>query len=245
MKKSSNLFILVFVGLVTLYSSPALHENANAGDMILSDMQASSYKGDLMSNKVHINSLASNDVWLLHGEQGSRVVITDAVEAGHVPPDIYLYPPGGTAYEARSDPGSGRYRVIDRNLEFTGDYVVLIHNNDNNDPSNTLDYELTYTTFPANGSYMVDPDDPEGNLIKAVPSRLYQPRSGGIATSAIAVDEATMGLGPLFYGIYIGIGSTVEGIASLFEKSSAETNVKDTCPMPVIYNDKELVLCAK
>ena len=178
MKKSSNLFILVFVGLVTLYSSPALHENANAGDMILSDMQASSYKGDLMSNKVHINSLASNDVWLLHGEQGSRVVITDAVEAGHVPPDIYLYPPGGTAYEARSDPGSGRYRVIDRNLEFTGDYVVLIHNNDNNDPSKTLDYELTYTTFPANGSYMVDPDDPEGNLIKASAQQVISAQVG-------------------------------------------------------------------
>ncbi len=54
-----------------------------------------------------------------------------------------------------------------------------------------------------------------------------------------------MGLGPFFYGIFIGIGSTVEGVASLFEKSSSETKVKDTCPMPVIYNDKELVLCAK
>jgi len=238
MKKSSNLFILIFIGLITLYG----YEDAYAGDTITGNMQAGSYKGDLVSDKVYINSLASNDVWLLHGEQGSRVVITDAVEAGHAPPDIYLYPPGNTAYEARSEPGSDRYRVIDRNLEFTGDYVVLIHNNDT---SNTLDYELTYTTLPMNGTYMVDPDDIDGNLIKPGPGRLYQPRSGGIATSAIAVDEATMGLGPLFYGIFIGIGSTVEGVASLFEKSSVETKIQDACPMPVIYNDKELVLCAK
>ncbi|MGD0210150.1 MAG: hypothetical protein ABSC14_04120 [Desulfomonilia bacterium] len=242
MKKSSNIFILVFVGMITLCGYIAFHENAYAGDMITGNMQAGSYKGSLVSNKVHTSSLTANDVWLLHGKQGSRVVITDAVEAGHAPPDIYLYPPGGTVYEARSDTGSDRYRVIDRNLEFTGDYVVLVHNSD---PSNALDYELTYTTFPMNGSYQIDPDDIDENLIKPTPSRLYQPRSGGIATSAIAVDEATMGLGPLFYGIFIGIGSTVEGVASLFEKSSSETKDKDTCPMPVIYNDKELVLCAK
>jgi hypothetical protein len=238
MKKSSNLFILIFIGLFILYG----YEDAYAGDMITGNVQAGSYKGDLVSNKVQISSLASNDVWLLHGVQGSRVVITDTVEAGHAPPDIYLYPPGGTAYEARSEPRSDRYRVIDRNLEFTGDYVVLIHNTD---PSNTLNYKLTYTTFPMNGSYRVDPDDIDGNLIKPVPSRLYQPRSGGIATSAIAVDEATMGFGPLFYGIFIGIGTTVEGVAGLFEKSSAETKIQDACPMPVIYNGKELVLCAK
>jgi hypothetical protein len=241
MNTHNRMYILAILGILSLFGGSLLAQDISSGQQRSPDMQVSLYKGELIPSQIQTSYLISNDVWLFHGEKGSRVVITDVVKDGIDPPDIYLYPPEGTEYEARSDGGNNRYQAIDRELKYTGDYLVLIHRSS---PQDMGDYRLAFEKLPIEGSYMIDPDDPDGNLIKNTPSKVYKPRSGGIATGAILVDVATMSFGPLFYGIYSGVGSAVGGVVGFFEKPVGETNPKDLCPLPVMYSGKELALCS-
>jgi hypothetical protein len=101
---------------------------------------------------------------MFHGEKGGRVVIADSAGPGMVPPEIYLYPPEGREYEASAEDGGPGCRVLDHELEATGDYRVLVYRSAREDKT---DYRLCLAKMPRECSYVITPDDPDGDLIKS------------------------------------------------------------------------------
>jgi hypothetical protein len=137
------------------------------GTMILygcSTLPLKEFRGNLESGKVYSGSLHVNDVWLFHGDKGSRVVISDMVDNGESPPEIYLYPPNGRQCEASVQGECDCYRVLDHELELSGDYTVLIHTSNSD---NIADYKLALAKIPTECTYDISPEDPDGMLIRS------------------------------------------------------------------------------
>ena len=122
------------------------------------------YEGYLQSGEIHAGYLHSADLWLFNGEKGCRVVIADAVKPGENPPEIYLFPPGSTECEAHAGLLSKSCRVLDHELEYTGEYTLVIHRDG---PNHEGVYRLSLAKLPEDGCFSIDPDDPDGNLIKS------------------------------------------------------------------------------
>lgn len=160
------------------------------------------YKGALLQGSTKTGSLDSNEVWMFHGEKGNRVVISDAVDEGKVPPEIYLYPPDSSKYSVQSEAVSDRFQVLDHELEDSGDYVILVHHSE---PQNVCSYKIAYTTISSDGSYLINPDDPKedlikvGNLTRTDSNKLFISRSRGLVPFMMIFNLATLGYGPYFF----------------------------------------------
>ena len=176
------------------------------------------YKGELTSGSAKIGSLGSNELWLLYGEKGSRIVISTVVDKGNAPPEIYLYPQGGSKYEMHSDAVSQRYQVLDYKLDSAGKYVVLIHPCG---PAEEARYQVAYTTLAPGDSYTIQPDAPDGNLIrenspdKPGTSKIIMDRSGGIVPGSILLNLVTFGVGPIVFTALEGLSVAFTGAVDL------------------------------
>lgn len=188
------------------------------------------YKGELLSGSAKVGNLSSNEIWLFHGEKGSRVVISTAVDQGKAPPEIYLYPPEDTEYEAHSGTISDRSQVLDHKLDSFGKYVVVIHPCDPQDKSS---YQIAYTTLAPGDSYAIHPDDPNGKLISENPykpesDRLFIDKSGGIAPASILFDLVTFGVGPILFTAFTGVDRAVGGAADINDRIEvASRNIEE------------------
>jgi hypothetical protein len=184
------------------------------------------YKGSLVSGRTQAGALNSNEIWLLHGEKGSRVVISDAVADGKIPPKIYLYPPESSKYEVRSYEVSDRSQVLDYELESSGDYVVLVHQSE---PQNVSNYKIAFTALTQDGPYTIEPDDPDGNLIKdetlkdSKSKQLFISRSGGLVPVVILFDLVTFGYGPYFFTAFSGADKVVGDAIELHNRIETVT----------------------
>lgn len=127
-------------------------------------MNKSSYEGHLQSGDARSGYLHSADLWLFTGEQGSRIVVADAVKPGETPPEIYLFAPESTVCEASDTIEHDCCRVLDHQLRTSGEYTVVIYRSG-------ADHEGSYTVslakLPDDGRYLIDPDDPNGDIIKS------------------------------------------------------------------------------
>ncbi len=176
------------------------------------------YKGELTSGGAKVGSLGSNELWLLYGEKGTRIVISTVVDKGKAPPEIYLYPQGGSTYEMHSDLVSDRSQVLDYKLDSSGKYVVLIHPCDTQEEAG---YQVAYTTLAPDDSYTIRPDDPNGDLIReknldtSGSGKFFMDRSGGFVPASILFDLATFGYGPVLFTLYTGLNGVFGGAVDL------------------------------
>ncbi len=196
------------------------------------------YRGELTSGSAKVGNLGSNELWLLYGEKGSRIVISTVVDKGKAPPEIYLYPQGRSTYEMHSDAVSDRSQVLDYKLDSSGKYVVLIH------PCDALEeasYQIAYTTLAPDDSYTIQPDDPNGDLIRekdldtSGSGKFFTDRSGGFVTASILFDLATFGYGPVLFTLFTGLNGIFGGAVALnnrievasrtFEEPAAQCNI--------------------
>jgi hypothetical protein len=211
--------------------------------LILSGYTASAqelnvYKGELTSGSVKTGSLSSNELWILYGEKGSRVVISTVVDMGSAPPEIYLYPPGSSKSEAHSDLADERSQVLDYKLDSAGKFEVLIHPCDAQEKTG---YKIAYATIDPGDSYTIRPDDPNGNLIveknlDSQSSKIIMDRSGGIAPASILLNLVTFGTGPVVFYIISGLdevfvgaenlNNRVEVASRVIEKPAEQCNIK-------------------
>ena len=126
-------------------------------------MTSNTYEGYLQSGEIHSGYLHSSDLWLFNGEEGSRVVIADAVKQGEPPLEISIFAPGSTKCEAHADCVSKTCRVFDHELQSTGEYTLVVHRDG---PKHDGEYRLSLAKLPKNGCFSIDPNDPDGYLIK-------------------------------------------------------------------------------
>lgn len=179
-----------FLGMAILYGCAADPWNA--------------YKGSLESGVVRTGSLDSDDLWVFYGEQGDRVVICGAVDSGGTPPGIYLYPPDGGDFIACSEGECECWRVIDHELKAPGTYTVLIHHGD---PQRSGDYKVALAKLTMEGSYRIEPDDPDGNLIHS-DSILGEEKIRGVDVAAVAGPYVCTPylVAPIMVGVVSGAG---------------------------------------
>jgi hypothetical protein len=143
---------LIFLGMIMIsgYAS-----GASVPDLFFS--------GELQSGDVITDQLKSPDVWEINGIKGERVLIVLAVEEGQVPPEIYLFCPGMSQCEAYASlTFYNNYLVFDHVLAETGEYALLVRFYGEGEK---IDYSLAVAKLSADGTYRIDPDSPDGNLI--------------------------------------------------------------------------------
>jgi hypothetical protein len=196
---------------------------AGVSILILFDYTASAqdvniYRGELSSGSAKVGNLSSNELWLLYGEKGNRIVISTVVDKGTSPPEIYLYPPEGRKYEIHSEVVSNRSQVLEYKLDYNGKYEIIIHPCDLQEKTR---YQVAYTTLTPGSSYTIQPDDPNGNLIvqknldKSKASKISISRSGGLVPVSILLDLATFGFGPVLFNAIEGLDSAFVGAVDL------------------------------
>lgn len=163
------------------------------------------YRGSLESGVVRTGSLDSDDLWVFSGEKGDRVVICGAVDSRGTPPGIYLYPPDGGDYIACSEGECERWRVIDHELKATGAYTVLMHHED---PQRSKDYKVALAKLTMEGSYRIEPDDPDGNLITS-DSMLGEKDYQGLDAAALVGSYVCLPylVAPVMVGVVSGVGA--------------------------------------
>jgi len=122
------------------------------------------WTGELESGCVEKGQVSSGDLWEYLGKKGDRIVIAVKVEPGSTPPDIFLFLPGTEKCVAWSTPDHDRsYLVLDYTFETKGAYAVLVRPGN---ASQGLDYTLCLDKIPADGTYDIDPDAPDGKIIR-------------------------------------------------------------------------------
>lgn len=122
------------------------------------------HRGVLESGDNQTGNVFSVDVWMFYGEEGTRVVISDAVQEGEAPPGIYLYPPDSTECEAFDEGPCECYRVLDHELESTGEYTLLLHRSG---MQHEGQYKVSLAKLPPEGSYCIVPLDQDGKIIRS------------------------------------------------------------------------------
>jgi hypothetical protein len=183
------------------------------------------YKGELTSGSAKVGNLGSNELWLIYGEKGTRIVISTVVDKGKAPPQIYLYPPEGSKYEVHSDVVSDRSQVLDHNLDSTGKYEVLIRPCD---PEQNISYQVAYQALAPGDSYTIQPDDPKGNLIGV--KNLDKSETGNFLFSktipaTIVLSLATFGFGPLIFALFTGVDEAAGGAVALNNRVEVASRV--------------------
>ena len=186
-----GLLVIVCAGIFVLYGCAAMNSNT--------------YEGYLQSGEVHSGSLHSSNLWLFNGEKGCRVVIADAVKDGETLPDIYLFAPGSTKCEAHADCVSKTCRVLDHELQSTGEYTLVVHQNG---PRHDGEYRLCLAKLPKDGCFSIDPNDPDGNFIKSdciLPEECIERWKAGALTGVPVVTPYMTAPAALI--IYSGLGT--------------------------------------
>lgn len=122
------------------------------------------WTGELESGCVEKGQVSSGDLWEYLGEKDDRIVIAIKVEPGATPPEMSLFLPGTDECVAQATPcPESNYVVLDHTLETKGSYAVLIRSG--NAPQGQ-DYTLCLDKITVDGTYGIDPDAPDGKIIR-------------------------------------------------------------------------------
>lgn len=120
---------------------------------------AASGSGEIRSGETKVGNISTPsdmDTWTFYGDKGDRVIITVLTNSGTLMPHIYLYPPGGTGYEAIDNVEFGR---LDHQLRTNGVYTIVIED----DALQKIgSYNITLLKMPGPVS---SPGDPDGGTI--------------------------------------------------------------------------------
>jgi hypothetical protein len=221
MKQLRILKVMLLVGLSLLFFS-GYSTAADSKDM---------YKGELVSGLTKAGNLGSDELWIFHGQKGSHIVISAAVDDGKTPPEIYLYPPENREYVDHSKVVSTRSQVLDYKLDADGRYTVLIHPCTAQDKTS---YRIAYSVLDPGDSYTVQPND-HGNLLKVTSARDRSGRgfvdnSHGLIPASIVFDVATFGVGPIIFDAFTAVVQAIVGTQRIDDRIAMASRNLDQPP---------------
>jgi len=206
--------ILTVSACAALFSGCAAFEGGIPGE----------YKGSLEPGDVRNASLESADRWTFYGEKGSRVVIMDAVNREGAPPEICLLPPESSSCEACGNEMGHGYRILDHELESTGEYTLLI-----NQPGGSPgleNYVVSLARLIDAGSYRIGPGDQDGQNLDPCRNISVEPATEVGSNSLIAGFYTVT---PYLVAPAMIITDQIFGLfSSIWDGSETETGKKET-----------------